>query len=230
MSVVTGASCKRRLDPRGTRIGGSKCASSSPSSTLLSKRESGQTMAEYAVVLAVIVDRHPRCARRSLRLHLRRARHGHGRDLDPATVAGFGPRLLLASDRERRRIGASLRFLGGHTPGVPGALPDLPQPARRRGARAHGRRDPGRGGERPACPGSGRDGDRAARAPAARRVLPRALQRAARLHRAARARRRQGRRRLRRQLRARTALRERPADALRPAHGRAAGGDRRGRA
>ena len=74
--------------------------------------------------------------------------------------------------------------------------------------------------------GAGRDRDRAARAPAPRRVVPRALQRAARLHRAARAGRRQGRRRLRRQLPARPAVGERAAHALRPAHRRAAGGDR----
>ena len=176
--------------------------------------------------------RRRRCTRRALRLDLRRPRHRLRPDLDPASTAGRSGSRLLPAPNERGAGSAPLsRFPAGHTARAwRRAPPDLSQPARRRGARAHGRRDPDRRRERPARAGPWRDRDRAARPPAARRVVPRSLQRPARLHRAARAGGREGRRRLRRQLPARPAVGERAAHAVRPAHGRAAGRDRRRRA
>ena len=154
---------------------------------LLTQRDSGQTMAEYAVVLAVIADRHLRRARRSspapsrARSTRSRTRSRPRENRGPLARVFFLPRSREAPDRRLSH------FLSRAYSRDAGELHlTLPQPARRRGARAHGRRDPGRGRGRPASAGAGRDGDRAARAPAAGRGVPRALQRAARLHRAAR--------------------------------------------
>jgi len=51
---VTGASCKRRLTPGAPNSGGSEMRNLITRLYLLTQRDSGQTMAEYAVVLAVI--------------------------------------------------------------------------------------------------------------------------------------------------------------------------------
>ena len=86
---------------------------------LLTQRDSGQTMAEYAVVLAVIA-----IGIFAALAFLSGSISGAldtvtSRDLDPATSRGpCGPRLLLR-DRERRRIGASLIFPAGILPGCP---------------------------------------------------------------------------------------------------------------
>ena len=50
----TGASCKRRLTPEAPNTGGSEMRNLVTKLYLLTQRDSGQTMAEYAVVLAVI--------------------------------------------------------------------------------------------------------------------------------------------------------------------------------
>ena len=149
------------------------------------QRESGQTMAEYAVVLAVVAIG-IFVALGALSGAISGApRHGHGRDLDPVPPRAAWP-ASSCSTREAPDRRLSLFSGRAYSRDARRAPPHVPQPARRRGARAHGRRDPARRRGRPARAGPGRDGDRAARAPAARRVVPRPLQRAARLHRAAR--------------------------------------------
>ena len=107
--------------------------------------------------------------------------------------------------------------------------PHVPERAGRRAPGTHRRRDPRRGRGRAACPGTRRDGDRAARAPRARVVRQGPLQRAARLREAARRGGREGRRRLRRQLRARAAVGDGAAQPLRSRDRHAARDHRRHR-
>ena len=215
--------------PRGARFTGRlECATSSQGSTRFCVATVVRPWRSTQSCLPSLPSASSSRSALSVRLDQRRARHGHGRDLDPVRSRAHRPRLLPARCTTREAPDRRLSLFSGGAYCRDGrrAPPDVSQPARRRGARADGRGDPERRRGRSAGAGAGRDGDRAARPPAARRVVPRALQRAARLHRAARAGRRQGRRRLRRQLPARTAVGERAAHALRPAHRRAAGGDR----
>ncbi len=179
--VASGASPPRRPD-----LGGSKCSPSSPSSTC----SCSATAARPWPSMQLCSLSSPSASSSRSRL-LSGAISGAldtvtGRDLDPVPPRALRPASSSAR-RERRRIGASPAFRGGHTPGMPGELhltylnrPDVEALALTDDEIL------GAVESRPARPGPGRDGDRAARAPAARRGVSRPLQRAARLHRAAR--------------------------------------------
>ena len=133
-------------------------------------------------------DRHLRCARRPLRRDLRRPRHGHGPRSRPRTTASrLGSRLLLLDERGAASAPLSAFPARAYSRGMPGELhltylnrPDVEALALTDDEILDAVES------RPARAGPGRDGDRAARAPAARRGVSRPLQRAARLHRAAR--------------------------------------------
>ena len=86
---------------------------------LLSQRDSGQTMAEYAVVLSVIAISVFVALGLLCRLDQRRARHDHRRDLKPTHHRGPSARVFFFEIERGRRIGASLFSRECILPGCP---------------------------------------------------------------------------------------------------------------
>ena len=86
----------------------------------------------------------------------------------PRSIAGSSPASSSCSMYDERGAGSAPLSVSGGPCCRDGRRvpPDISQPARRRGPRAHRRRDPERRRGRPARAGRRRDGDRAAHAPA----------------------------------------------------------------